>query len=139
MRLHWTRAPIVENLFSGRDFGPSLSLAIFDGNALQGGVVIHDWNPEAGTVEISGGVITPRAPFRAAARAVADHVFRAMECQAAIWRTSEHNRAVRKLARSMGGQEFIIPRLRGRNEAEALILFTDEAWQKTRWSRHEIT
>lgn len=123
----------LEEIAPGRDFGPRRVLAITDGEKLRGGVVVHDWNPEAGTVEISGAAL-PGMQVRSAAREVARLVFGVMGCQAVILRTAETNTAARRLARAMGGQENIIPRLRGRAASEALIVITQEAWQSSRWA-----
>lgn len=136
MRLTWGLEPqvcqFVGAFAGGRDFGPCQALAMLEGGRLVGGAVIHDWNPEAETIEISAAT-TRKINWRRPVRMIAGYVFGTVKCQAAIIRTAEGNTAVRRLARSMGGTEHIIPRLRGRMASEALIVITLEAWQSSRW------
>lgn len=120
-----------------RDFGPCHTLAFVEDGQIIGGVIIHDWNPEAGTVEISGGMLKPSFAVLPAIRKVGAYVFGEMGCQAAIMRTAEGNRTVRRLARRLGAQEYIIPRLRGRTASEALLVMTDDVFAG--WERHEST
>lgn len=124
----------------GREFGPSRALACIDNGHLIGGAIVHDWNPEAQTVEISAGFLRRRAPHRAIARVLADYVFGQMDCQAVILRTDSRNSAVRRFAASMGGKEHILPRVRGRTASEAFLIITDDAWASSKWSgRYENT
>jgi hypothetical protein len=99
--------------------------------------VVHDWNPEAETVEISLGFALRGVPYRWLARELAAYVFGQMGCQAAIIRCDENNLRVRRLAQAMGGQEYIIPRLRGRRASEAIILICDDAFAASKWSKSD--
>ncbi len=140
MRLVWGGDEAVSELIcavSGverRDFGPGRALAVLDGDELVGGAIVHDWNPEAGTVEISAGYTRAGVPHRWVTRALAGYTFGTMQCQAIIFRCDESNLRVRRLARSMGGQEHIIPRMRGRAASEAIILIYDDAFRASKWS-----
>jgi RimJ/RimL family protein N-acetyltransferase len=121
-----------------RDFGPMQALAIIEDGALIGGVIVHNWNTEAETVEVSGIAIRPRY-FRRAAQEVYDYVFHEMGCQAAILRIDAKNSPARRLVAALGAKEYIIPRMRGRAASEALNIITSEAWQQSRMNRHAST
>ncbi len=123
-----------------RDFGEFQALCGFQNHRIVGAIIVHDWNTEAETVEVSIASISPLFPNRRAVRTVAEFVFNQMSCQAAILRTDEDNDRVRRLGRSIGASEYLIPRLRGRTASEAILIITEEAWRQSRWAGcREIT
>jgi len=119
-----------QNGFADRDFGPCQVLwGLVDKPV--GCVVLHDWNPNAETIEISALSKDKRFPNRAATRAVCNYAFRF--CQCVYVRTDARNLVVRRWGRSIGASEHILPRLRGRGASEAFLILTKEAWQLSRW------
>jgi RimJ/RimL family protein N-acetyltransferase len=119
--------------FPSRDFGSCRTLWGF-GDEVLGCVVVHDWNPEAQTIEVSALSIDKMFPNRAATRAVLEYAF-GIGCQAVVSRTDAANEHVRKWAKALGAQEYIIPRLRGRTASEAICIMTDDAWRRSRWRK----
>jgi len=99
-----------------------------------GVVVYHDWNPEAQVICMSAagsdGWLT-----RPVLYAMHDYVFNQAGCQLAVLQTSEHNAVMRRIALAYGYCEYLIPRLRGRNEAEALLTLTDDDWRASRFHK----
>lgn len=112
-----------------------VSLRVFRGETI-GGVVYHDWNPEHQTMCMSAaggdGWLT-----RPVLYAMHDYPFNQAGCQMVVLQTSEHNHVMRRIAKAYGYTETLIPRLRGRDEAEAILTLTDDAWRSSRFHRKE--
>ena len=99
------------------------------------GVVFHNWSPEAGVIELSCAAENKRWMTRGVMRTALGYVFDLLECQSAVARTAETNITVRKLWKALGAQEYVIPRLRGVNEAEAILVLPKEAWMDSKFMR----
>lgn len=127
--------------FPRRDFGNCRSLwGVTDALEPLGVYVVHDWNPDAGTVEISGMSRDKRFPSRRALRLVFEHCYVGLGCQAVVCKADAGNAQVRRWGKMLGAEEYIIPRLRGREASEAVLVMTVEAWRVSRWAgKHEIT
>lgn len=117
----------------GRGFGPSEALGIIDNDGkLVAGVVFHDWHPEFRRIEISGAAISGHWLTRSIAAQVGEYAFDRLGCQMVVFRTDEDNTRARRLCRALGGDEYVIPRMRGEDRAEVLITLTAEAWRASR-------
>lgn len=118
----------------GRGFWPCRALGFRDAEGrLEAGFVYHNWSPEAGVIEISGasthrGWATPEK-----LRAIMAYPF--SFARMVVWRTSERNRVARRILRSMGAREFVIPDLRGPGEAEVIYTLTAEQWRASKFWR----
>ncbi len=97
------------------------------------GVVFHNWNAESGVLEVSAASLSRKWATRGVLRDLFGYVFK--HCQACVARTAENNTTVRRLWKAFGAQEYIIPRLRGREASEAILLLTDDAWAKSKFMR----
>jgi hypothetical protein len=53
----------------------------------------------------------------------------------AVARIGEHNRRARRIWRSLGADEFVIPALRSPTEAEVIYTLTSEQWHNGKFSR----
>lgn len=104
--------------------------AIGFGSPLVAGVVYHNWNPEAGIIELSAASSSRAWLNKANLATVFDYPFVQLECQLCIARMSENNARARRIWRALGAQEYIIPRLRGRFEAEVVATLSAETWQE---------
>jgi RimJ/RimL family protein N-acetyltransferase len=93
---------------------------------LMAAVAFHNWNPQAGVIEVSAAAVDPRWASRAVLSELFGYAFAI--AQAVVARTSEDNTRVRRLWKAFGAEEYIIPRLRGRTASEAALLLTDDAW-----------
>lgn len=101
---------------------------------LIGGVVFHDWNPEAGVMCMSaaGG---PGWLTRPILYAMHSYVFDVAGCQLSVMQVSERNAKMRRIGLAYGYTEARIPRLRGRDEAELIMTLTEEDWRASRFHR----
>jgi hypothetical protein len=117
-----------------RGFGECQAIGFLDAaGRLEAGVVYHNWCPEAGVIEITAASTHRRWVTRARLRTIFGYPFDGIGCQLLVARTDEHNMA-RRIFRSLGADEFRIPRLRGRHEAEYLITLTAETWREGRFN-----
>jgi len=112
-----------------RGFGPCQAIGILDVEALVGGVVFHNYHPEADVIEMSAVGTTPRWLSRTVIRTVFRYAFDAQGCQLVVWRVSPDNLRTIRLAERLGFQAFRIPRLGGRHEDEIIFTLTDDGWR----------
>ena len=99
-----------------------------------GGVVFHDWNPEAGVMCMSAAG-EPGWLSRPILYAMHRYIFETAGCQLAVMQVSEHNARMRRIGLAYGYTETRIPRLRGRDEAEIIMTLTKEDWRASRFHR----
>lgn len=99
-----------------------------------GGVVFHDYNPEAGTICMSAAGETGWLTRRVIA-AIHGYVFDVAGCQLAVLDVSENNSLMLRVARAVGYREYRIPRLRGRNEAAMILTLSDDDWRGSKFNR----
>ena len=119
----------------GKDFGNCQGLAIVDDGTLIAGMIWHNWDPDAGVVEISGAGTSRRWLTRKTLRTMFAVPFEEWGCQAVVMRVSDHDDALHRMLRSYGFEKYRIPRLRGRDEAENVFLLTDAAWAANKFNR----
>ena len=103
--------------------------AIGFGEPLTAGFIYHNWNPEAGTIEVSGASTRRNWAGRDEVKAIFGYPFDELGCQMVVARHSVDNARVRRIWKALGASEYIIPRLRGRDEDEAIATLTVEAWR----------
>ena len=118
-----------------RGFGNCRAAAVLDNDKIVAGVVLHNWNPEAGVIEMSIASTTPRWFTRDVAEEILGYAFNKCKCQMVTARTAEANKRARKLWSAMGSSEYIIPNLRGRGESEVIMTMTDDDWSESRIRR----
>jgi len=110
-------------------FGPFCSMAVLDGDELIAGTVYHNAQPEAGVIELSSAAMSRRWLQPHVIRGMFYMAFDVIGAQLAVLRVSERNTGMVGIARRFGFSETIIPRLRGRDEAEIIFQLTDDAWR----------
>jgi RimJ/RimL family protein N-acetyltransferase len=127
----------VSNIVYGEagQFSAYASLAVFDNGKLIAGVLYHHFSPRDGVMEMSAGAISKRWLTRPVLRAMFAVPFDLFGCQLAVLRVSEHNKTMLRIAKAYGFAEYVIPRLRGRSEAEHVLTLADETWRSNRFNR----
>lgn len=113
-----------------RGFDKPVAIGVVDNERLIGGTCFHNWNPEAGVIEMSSAGTDPRWLSRPMLKAIFGYVFDQLACQLVVMRISERNDRMVGIARKFGFDGFLIPRLRGRDEAEWIFTLTDEQWRR---------
>jgi RimJ/RimL family protein N-acetyltransferase len=116
-----------------RPFTSCRSMAVIHSDRIVAGVVFHDWNPEAGVIELSAAATDPRWMTRKVINEAFGYVFGRLGCQMAVARTEASNRTVRRLWRGLGAQEAIIPRLFGRTKNGAILTLTDDKFRTSKF------
>lgn len=124
---------------SGLGFGDGTAMGVFDGHKLIAAVVFHNWEPRAGVIEMSAAALDRRWLTRSVLQRIFDYVFDDAACQMVVMRVSEKNRPMVRIARSYGFSEFLIPRLRGRDENEYIFTFTDDDWRSSRFNSKSLS
>ncbi len=113
-----------------RGFDRPVAIGVLDGERLIGGTVFHNYQPEAGVIEMSSAGASPRWLSRPMLKAIFGYVFDQIACQMVVMRVSERNERMIGIARKFGFDGTLIPRLRGRDEAEWIFTLTDEQWRQ---------
>ena len=127
----WEATPAVARFVSrglwgdDRGVGPCQGIGFADADGrLVAGVLLHNYQPDCGVIEVTAYSETRRWLTRGALVDVFGYVFR--HCQMAVARISENNATARRFWRALGANEHRIPRLRGRDEAEIISTLTEE-------------
>jgi RimJ/RimL family protein N-acetyltransferase len=113
-----------------RGFDKPVAIGVVENERLIGGTVFHNYNPEAGVIEMSSAGTSPRWLSRPMFKAIFGYVFDQIGCQLVVMRVSERNSRMIKIAEKFGFAGQLIPRLRGRDEAEWIFTLTDEQWRQ---------
>lgn len=118
-----------------RGFDRPVSIGVVEDERLIGGTCFHNWQPEAGVIEMSSAATSPRWLHPRMLRAIFEYPFDQLGCQLVVMRVSERNERMIGIARKFGFDGYLIPRLRGRDENEWLFTLTDEAWRSHKFKR----
>lgn len=119
---------------SSRIWGHELPLSkgtvmtVIRSGELAGACLLHNYQPEYGTIELSAASRGGYGLTGFALREIFGYVFHQMKCQAAVLRVEAGNERVCDIARRIGFCEYTLPRLRGRDMAEKVFILGDEIW-----------
>lgn len=116
-----------------RQWSESYSIANVSNRFILGATVFHNWYPETGIIELTSVSESPNWMSRKMINAVFSHAFDALGCQMVVLRVSEINTVMVNIAERLGFKGYLIPRLRGKNEAEWIFCLTDDDWLKSRY------
>lgn len=113
-----------------RGFGRCVAMGVVRDDELVAGVVYHNWSPETQAIEISAAATDPKWLNKSILKQIFAYPFDQIGCQIVVARIAESNTRTRRIWKAIGSQEHVIPRLRGRNEAECIMVLTDDAWRE---------
>lgn len=118
-------------------FGPYCSMGVFDDETLIGGIIYHNYDPEAGVIELSAGSAKTHWMTRSIVRQFMTMPFAVLGCQSVFARHSSDCRHLRRIWSRFGAEEYVIPRMRGRNRPpECIAVVTQEAWAASPFMAH---
>jgi len=125
-----------------RGFGKCMTIGVIDGDELVAGIVYHNWNPEAGVIEISCAALPGRTWMtRETIKRAYQYPFLHLGCQMVMQMTAaEDTRLLRQLA-ALNYAFITLPRILGPEADGVVCLLTREAWQASkpcRRYRHDI-
>jgi RimJ/RimL family protein N-acetyltransferase len=108
----------------------STAIGVIDGDGvLCGGIVYHDYDPEAGVIEMSSAATNKRWLTRATLYGLFSYPFDGLGCQMVAARHSANDKALARIFRAYGFHQVVIPRLFGRTEDGIVSTLTDDAWR----------
>lgn len=115
------------------EFGPSITLGVYDGNSNLGVVVFHDFIAERGTIEMTIAAVHPRWLSRAVIREIARLGFVVNGCQMMFARCDASNKAANRILSKIGFHKAILPNMRGAGRDEVFFCITRDQWEKSRF------
>ena len=121
-----------------RGFGPNIKTfgVVDDGDgSLIAAVIFHNWDPDAGLMEISGAAL-PGAPWitRETLRRIYQFPFLQCGCQMVVQRVPADNETLLYVFARYGYDLVKVPRLFGRDRDGVLGLLTREAWESNKFN-----
>ena len=124
---------VAQQLGFERGFGKAQALGVVHKDTLVAGLVFHNWEPEHGTIEVSGAATDRRWMTRKVMNTALNYVFDEVGCQMVIARQDIGNLSPRKAWLGLGASEYVIPRLRGKNTDGTIITLTDDQWRASKF------
>lgn len=120
-----------------RGFENYKAVGVVKEGSLVGGFVYHNWNPDAGVIEISGASTDRRWLDRTSLEGLFGYPFDQLCCQMVVMRVSagDHQKHLHRILHAYGFRSILIPRLRGRDEDEMIFTLTDDDWRANRFNR----
>lgn len=118
-----------------RRFGNCVTMGVIDGRELLAVVVYHNWQPEYGVIEVSGAATSSRWLTRRVLHEMYAYPFEVAKVQAVFQRNDPDDERLSRQLSAYGFQRYDIPRLRGRQKAEAIFVLTDDAWRSNRFNK----
>lgn len=98
-------------------------------------IVYHNYSPEYGTIEMSAASTQRKWLTKARLSVIFGYPFDQIKCRMVIARHSEFNTRARRIWRSLGCDEYVIPALRSPSEAEVIATLTAEQWRNGKFSK----
>ena len=125
---------ITERIWGGeKDMTAGTVMAVTKGGQIIGACLFHNWHPDEGVVELTSASVSERWLSRPVLQAMFGYAFNDLGCQAAIMRVAPENRRMCRMAAAFGFKRYDIPRLRGRDRAEAVFILGDDDWRGGRF------
>ena len=118
-----------------RRWAESFSIAHVRDRFILGATVFHNFYPETGVVELTSVSESPAWMSRKMINAVFGYAFDVLNCQLVVLRVSEINTRMVNIANALGFKGYLIPRLRGKDEAEWIFCLTDDDWRNSPYRR----
>lgn len=118
---------------SAQRFGNCATMGVQDDGELLAVMVFHSWTPDHDIIEISGAADHPRWLSRRVLNALFAYPFDAVGVQAVVMRCEPGDVGLSRILPAIGFKRYVIPRLRGRDRAEAVFVLGDDDWRKSRF------
>lgn len=118
------------------DNGQAIGVVDEKAKRLIGGIYYHDYDPEAGVIEMSAAAIDKRWLTRKTLYGLFAYPFIGLGCQLVAARHSANDTALARVFRAYGFHQVVIPRLFGRDEDAIISTLTKEAWLANKFHKH---
>jgi RimJ/RimL family protein N-acetyltransferase len=126
---------VADQLGFDRGFGECSAIGFMEGGEIVAGVIYHNWNPESGVIEMSAASNRRKWLTKARLSVIFAYPFDQIKCRMVIARHSEFNTRARRIWRSLGCNEYVIPALRSPSEAEVIATLTADQWRAGKFSK----
>jgi RimJ/RimL family protein N-acetyltransferase len=120
----------------GRTFDHAKAIGVMDDDRLIAGIVYHNWEPEAGIIEISTAALPGSGWYtRETMARMYQYPFQDISCQMVVGRVRAENESLLRIMATIGYTFFLIPRFFGRNEDGVIATLTYEDWAANKFNR----
>ena len=99
------------------------------------GVVFHNYEQQAGVIELSAHSTSRRWLTRERLRWIFSYPFQRLGCRIAVARISERNSRTLRIWRALGADLIEIPDLRAEGEAEVVATLKRDVWARSKFMR----
>ena len=132
-------AGMVGRLVAGRelDYGRCKTIGVVGDGGFLGGVVFYKFDPDCGTIEISGAGTHPSWLSRRTLQRIGDFVFQECGCQMVRCEVPTDNKRVLRVLLGCGFELTYLPRMCGRDRDGVICTLTDDAWYGGRFVRFQ--
>lgn len=113
------------------EFERFCSVTVMRDDAVSAVIILHNWHPDAGVIEISAAG-DGYWQTRRVINEVMALCFDTMGCQMVVMRNAEHAANTISNSGRLGFKGVFLPRMRGRDEGEWLFTLTDDDWKASR-------
>ena len=116
-----------------RGFGKCKAIGVLKDNRPIAGIVYHNYNPEAGIIELVAGAL-PKTVWmtRETIWRVYEYPFLQLKCQMVMQLTPAENERLLRQAAAVGYMFIKFPRAFGRDRDGVICLLTREAWEDSK-------
>lgn len=111
------------------------AMAVLHDGVMVAGAIFYNYDPEAGTIELSAASDSKRWMSRPVLWEMFNYAFNDLGCQAVIMRCDPEDGKMCSIASRYGFDRFDLPRLRGRGKSEALFILGDDEWRANGFHR----
>jgi hypothetical protein len=119
-----------------RGFGKCRAIGVVEGGLLIAGLVYHHWNPDAGTIEISGAALPGHYWMtRETLKHMYGYPFIVCGCQMVINCVPADDERQLYMMSRFGYSLIPVPRMLGHDKDGVLGLLTIEDWQDNKFNR----
>lgn len=109
---------------------PGFAIGVIDGDGnLVGGFYYHDYDPDAGVIEVSASSTDKRWLTRKTLLGLFSYPFNDLGCQLVAARHSAKDAPLARMFRAYGFKQVTIPRLFGRDDDAIVSTLTVEDWK----------
>lgn len=119
-------------------FGDTAIVSLGSDGRPRGAAVFQNYNAKHGTIEISAAAISPRWLSRGILREMFGYAFDQLKCQAVVLLCDPDDKVMGRIAPAYGFKRYDIPRLRGRDKAEAVFVLADDDWRGNKFQKEPV-
>ena len=116
------------------DFGPFEAMGFVIDGELRAGIVYFEFVPDYNICEMAAYAVDRSWLTKKTLQAIYGYPFKYKELRAVYARHSENNKPVRRIWKSLGATETIIPQIRGDDEAECVAFLHRDVWLASRFA-----